>query len=102
MLSLLVAQRTREIGIRMALGAAPGRVRALVLRDTLVPALIGCVTGGVLAVWAARGIAAQLFGVTPGDPATFAGVVDCCRHRGRELVARQTSDERGSSKSAED
>ena len=74
-LSLLVAQRTREIGIRMALGAAPGRVRALVLRDTLVPALIGCVTGGVLAVWAARGIAAQLFGVTPGDPATFAGVI---------------------------
>ena len=74
-LSVLVAQRTREIGIRMALGAAPGRVRALVLRDTLVPAAIGCLTGGVLAVWAARGIAAQLFDVAPGDPATFAGVV---------------------------
>lgn len=74
-LSVLVAQRTREIGIRMALGAAPGRVRALVLRDTLVPAAIGCVTGGVLALWAARGIAAQLFGVTPGDPATLAGVI---------------------------
>jgi predicted lysophospholipase L1 biosynthesis ABC-type transport system permease subunit len=74
-LSVLVAQRTREIGIRMALGAAPGRVRALVLRDTLVPAVIGCVVGGVVALWAARGIAAQLFGVTPGDPATLAGVI---------------------------
>ncbi len=74
-LSVLVAQRTREIGIRMALGAAPGRVRALVLRDTLIPAVIGCVTGGVLAIWAARGIAAQLFDVTPGDPATFVGVI---------------------------
>jgi predicted permease len=74
-LSVLVAQRTREIGIRMALGAAPGRVRALVMRDTLIPAAIGCVTGGVLAAWAARAIAAQLFDVTPGDPATFVGVI---------------------------
>ncbi len=74
-LSVLVAQRTREIGIRMALGAAPGRVRALVLRDSLVPALAGCLVGGGLALWTARGLSAQLFGVTPGDPTTFAAVI---------------------------
>jgi predicted permease len=74
-LSVLVAQRTREIGIRMALGAAPRRVRALVLRDSLVPAVAGCFVGGVLAIWAARGISAQLFGVTPSDPVTYTMVV---------------------------
>ena len=70
-LSVLVAQRTREIGIRMALGAAPGRVRALVLRESLVPATLGCAAGGLIAAWGARGLSSQLFGVTPGDPATF-------------------------------
>ncbi|HKW00382.1 MAG TPA: FtsX-like permease family protein, partial [Vicinamibacterales bacterium] len=70
-LSVLVAQRTREIGIRMALGAAPARVRALVVRESLIPAVCGCVVGGVIAAWSARGLSSQLFGVTPGDPATF-------------------------------
>jgi putative ABC transport system permease protein len=74
-LSVLVAQRTREIGIRVALGADPARVRRLILRDSLVPATAGCVVGGGLAAWTARGLSAQLFGVTPGDPATFAVVV---------------------------
>ncbi len=74
-LSVLVAQRTREIGIRMALGAAPGRVRALILRDSIVPAIGGCVAGTLLAVWSARGLSAQLFGVTARDPWTFAVVI---------------------------
>ena len=74
-LSVLVAQRTREIGIRMALGAAPGRVRSLILRDSIVPAAAGCVAGGMLAAWTARGLSAQLFGVTARDPATFGIVI---------------------------
>jgi predicted lysophospholipase L1 biosynthesis ABC-type transport system permease subunit len=74
-LSVLVAQRTREIGIRMALGAAPGRVRSLILRDSIVPAAAGCVAGGMLAAWAVRGLSAQLFGITARDPMTFVVVI---------------------------
>ena len=74
-LSVLVAQRTREIGIRMALGAAPDRVRWLILRDSLVPALAGCTVGAGVAMLLSRGLAAQLFGVSPHDPATFVTVV---------------------------
>ena len=74
-LSVLVAQRTREIGIRMALGAAPGRVRSLVLRDSIVPAAAGCLAGGMFAAWAARALSAQLFGVSARDPMTFAIVI---------------------------
>jgi len=67
-----VAQRTQEIGIRMALGAERRTVLAMVLRETLVLAVAGVGVGGALV--ATRAIASLLFGVRPHDPVTFAAV----------------------------
>ncbi|MDP9003525.1 MAG: ABC transporter permease [Verrucomicrobiota bacterium] len=70
-LAFSVAQRTREIGIRMALGAQAQDVLRLVLRQGLTLSLIG-VAAGVCVAWAAtRVLAGLLYGVAPTDPATF-------------------------------
>ena len=69
-----VAQRTQEIGIRMALGAERRTVVAMVFRETLVLAVAGVGVGVVGALAATRTIASLLFGLTPHDPATFAAV----------------------------
>ena len=67
-----VARRTREIGVRMALGAVPGDVVWLVMREVLL--LVGSgIALGLVAAWAlGRLIASQLYGVTAGDPLTIA------------------------------
>ena len=67
-------QRTREIGIRLALGAEARHVRQLVLRHGVVPAAAGMVAGVGLALWAARFARAFLYDVSPNDPLTFAAV----------------------------
>jgi len=72
-LAHLAAQRTREIGIRMTLGAARGDVVRMVLRQGLALTLIGLVVGLVAAAAAARLLASQLIGVGPLDPVSFAG-----------------------------
>ncbi|HKW00223.1 MAG TPA: ABC transporter permease [Vicinamibacterales bacterium] len=69
--SFLARQRTREFGIRVALGAASGHLTRLVLRQGLLPVCIGLVAGAVGAFFLTRLIRAQLFGVQPADPATF-------------------------------
>jgi predicted permease len=69
-----VAQRRREIGIRMALGAQRADVRHLVVRQGLVLTGVGLVFGLVAATVATRYLESFLFGVTPLDPGTFAGV----------------------------
>jgi predicted permease len=74
-LSFLVSHRTREIGVRMALGATPAKVRALVLRESLTPAIIGGAAGALMAAWLVRGLTSQLFGVSPGDPLAYAGAI---------------------------
>ena len=74
-LSYAVAQRQREIGIRMALGARASDLVGLVVRQGLELAAIGLGMGVAGALGLTRFLSAQLFGITPTDPATFAAVV---------------------------
>jgi predicted permease len=67
-----VTQRTNEIGIRMALGAQPGRVLRMVLGEATWMVLIGVVAGIGSALMLASAIAAMLYGLKPWDPVTFA------------------------------
>ena len=66
-----VGRRTREIGIRMALGAAPGNVLSMVMRQGLGIAAAGIGIGVALSFLAARAIASGLYGVSAGDPAAW-------------------------------
>ncbi len=70
-ISYSVSQRTREIGIRLALGASVGEVRSLVLRQGMAPAVTGIVIGLGLAVLLTRYLRTLLYGVAPLDPLTF-------------------------------
>jgi putative ABC transport system permease protein len=74
-LAYLVGQRTREIGLRLAIGASPADVVWLFVREGAVLILVGVSAGLAGAVAGGRWIAALLFGVTPADPATFAAAV---------------------------
>ncbi len=73
-MSYSVAQRTKEIGIRMALGARRPDVLALVVKQGMALVLIGIVAGALLSLALTRLIAGMLFGITATDPLTFAGV----------------------------
>jgi predicted permease len=66
-----VSGRTREIGVRMALGAEPGQVLWMVLRETIGLTAIGILIGVPFGIMASRLIASQLFGVSPWDPLTI-------------------------------
>ena len=74
-ISYSVAQRTQEMGIRMALGATASQVLFGVIAKTLRLALIGVVLGTIVSLAAAKWIASLLFGTTPTDPATFVGII---------------------------
>jgi len=70
-LAYLVTQRTKEIGIRMALGGAPRAIFALVLKEGLALLGAGFVAGAVGLVAVRRVLEAQLYGVGPGNPAVM-------------------------------
>ena len=74
-MSYAVARRTREIGIRMALGAERGRVMWLVLKEVALLAALGVGVGLAAAFYLTRQVQSQLFGLSPHDPATLAGSV---------------------------
>jgi predicted permease len=68
-----VSRRTREIGIRMALGAVSGNIAWLVMREVLVLVAIGMIIAGPIVWGLSRYVQSQLYGITPADPATLAG-----------------------------
>jgi predicted permease len=70
-----VAQRTREIGLKLALGATPRRVRAMVFKQVGSMAAIGMTVGLIVAVAAGRGIGSLLFGLSGYDPAALVAAV---------------------------
>jgi hypothetical protein len=70
-----VARRTREIGVRMALGATPAALQWMVLRESLMMLAAGLPIGIAAAMAGTRFVASMLYGLTPGDPATVAGAV---------------------------
>jgi predicted permease len=73
LMSYTVARRSNEIGIRLALGAARGRVLRMVLADAGLHVAAGLAIGIALAVAAGRWIQTLLYGLEPSDPATLAG-----------------------------
>jgi len=74
LISYSVAQRLREIGVRIALGASRGDILRLVLRQGLAPVVAGTLFGLALALAATRLLASLLYQVSPTDPPTFAAV----------------------------
>jgi predicted permease len=73
-ISYAVSQRSRELGLRMALGAQAGQVKGMVVRQGLILAGIGVTIGLGLAVGLTRLMSGLLFGVSPVDPLTFLAV----------------------------
>jgi putative ABC transport system permease protein len=73
--SYAAAQRTHEIGIRMALGAESRDVLKMVLSGSLVMIAIGVAVGLLISLAGARAVASLLVGVSPSDPVTFIGVM---------------------------
>jgi len=73
-ISYLVNERTHEIGIRLALGAKRKKILGMILRQGLELAIAGAAVGLVCALIVSHLMAGLLYGVTPTDPLTFAGV----------------------------
>jgi putative ABC transport system permease protein len=73
-LSYAVSQRTREIGIRMALGAREGSVVRLIVVQAMILVVCGVAAGTIAALFLSQTMTKMLFSVTPTDPATFASV----------------------------
>jgi putative ABC transport system permease protein len=73
-MSYSVAQRTKEIGIRMALGARRPDVLVLIVKKGMALVLMGIAAGTLLSFGMTRLISGMLFGITAADPLTFAGV----------------------------
>jgi putative ABC transport system permease protein len=92
--SYVAALRTREIGIRIALGADRNRIRVLVLRQGAMPVALGVAAGVGLSLAAGHFAAAFLRGVSPRDPLTYAavtGVIACLAAAATWIPARRAA-----------
>ncbi|MFZ0592312.1 MAG: FtsX-like permease family protein, partial [Bryobacteraceae bacterium] len=75
LMAYAVARRTREIGIRMALGARPSQVLSSVFRRTLVLCAVGISIGTMITLVAGQLLSAVLYGISPRDPASYAAAL---------------------------
>jgi putative ABC transport system permease protein len=73
--SYAVSRRRTEIGIRMALGAAPRGVIVLILRCASILVSVGILAGTAVSLWASQFVSPLLFGLQPRDPATLAAAI---------------------------
>jgi ABC-type antimicrobial peptide transport system permease subunit len=73
-MAYVVGQRTREIGLRMALGAGRGAVTALIVGQSMKLVLGGLAAGVLCALGLSRILESVLYGLTPSDPATYVSV----------------------------
>jgi len=78
LLSFAVSRRSQEIGVRIALGAQPGEIVKMIVRQGAFLAAAGLLPGVVLAYAAGRAMQGLLAGVRPGDALTFASAVGLC------------------------
>ena len=74
-ISFMVARRTPEMGIRIALGASGGQLVGMVVRQGMIPVVVGLVIGIFASLAVGRLIAGQLYGVAPNDPRYILAVV---------------------------
>jgi ABC-type antimicrobial peptide transport system permease subunit len=75
LLAFMVTQRSQEIGVRLALGAGPGRVARAIVAEAARLAVLGGIPGVLVAYAAAHAMSALLFGIGPADPLTLGGGV---------------------------
>jgi ABC-type antimicrobial peptide transport system permease subunit len=73
-MSFSTSQRSREFGVRVALGARPSDILSMVVGEGLRLAAAGIVSGIIIAIWLTRLLSGLLFGVTAMDPLTFGAV----------------------------
>jgi len=73
--AFFVAQRTQEIGVRMALGATRGEIAALFVRRAMLPAAAGLVAGTIVSLGLMQLLRSQLYGVRPNDPLVYAASI---------------------------
>ncbi len=76
-MAYVVTRRTREIGIRVALGAMRSSIVGLIMREVVILIGAGLAAGAVLALFMSQWVRSQLFGLSPNDPATFAAAAAC-------------------------
>jgi predicted permease len=74
LIAMAAGRRTREVGIRIALGATSGRIVGLMVREQLTAVGVGLLAGGVISLWTVRGLESQLYGVRPYDPEVWGAV----------------------------